>query len=542
MLYNVSADKFTSISQLFPHGVLFLAMLSCQIDSIADHIHIPFVHVTKHESSLNINPYSGAKISPNDVTCLEELIQEKPISPRKVNTNRQPKSRFPVRTREEDLFEDTHTMPHIVSINLLRTISAKHGIDPDRMLPFYPEMFSFSIRGDNVVLVGFSQTEYTPIVNIVSLERANSGDEPGCQVILYYGVGVDPVLSSYPTCKRLMLPTNEATLLDVCPLIAVDSIQAVKYLYSKQNAKFHVSRKLVILIGVALDECIEFIADQIPCQLLLVLTDTPSDQYFTGIPISFVRFLNENNSVRIEKVGKECSLPDPEDLSHQFKDETPPTISENKSADIATLTSNVSPNENHSSQRTIVTTILDKHQSEIAENIEFFSTVLSHTASGDNIVIREFSKEIITNFVTILYQDYCLDNPGGSYALFCLGSQISSLLSPSFKCPSSLWLEDNKSTSTQPSSARETYFLTIAKFNNICSTHLDCLVSRIWLVVFIGLSHKEIETCVPYIPLSNQYIFILNITHPQFDKFMSAPHINISHTRRKPLVTEWVMK
>ena len=542
ILYNISADRFTCISQLFPRGALFLAMLSCQIGSIADHIHIPFVHVTRHESRLNINPYSGAKISPNDVTCLEELTQEKSISPRKVNTSRQPKSRFPVRAREDNQFEDTHTMPHIVSINLLRTISAKHSINPDGMLPFYPEMFSFSIRGDNVVLVGFSQAEYTPIVNIVSLERANSGDEPGCQVIVYYGVGVDPVLCGYPTCKRLMLPNNEATLLDVCPLIAVDSIQAIKHLYATQNAKFHAFRKLVVLVGVTFDECIELMADQVPCQLLLVLTDTPSDQYFTGVPISFVRFLNENNSVRIEKVGRESSIPGREDLSPYFKDETPSSISTNISADIPTHSGNVSQQEYHSSQPSLVRTILDKYQTEIVENIEFFSTVLSHTASGDNIVIREFSKEIITNFVTILYQDYCLNNPGSCYSLFCLGSRISSLLSPSFKCPSSLWLEDNKSISTQPSAAKETYFLTIAKFNNICSTNLDCLVSRSWLVVFIGLSHKEIETCIPYIPLSNQYIFILDITHPQFDKFMSAPHVCLSQTRRKLVLSKWVHK
>ena len=542
VLYNISADRFTSISQLFPHGVLFLAMLSCQIGSIADQIHIPFVHVTKHESSLNINPYSGAKISPDDVTCLEELMQEKPISPQKVNTNRLPKSRFPVKPREEDQFEDTHTMPHIVSINLLRTISAKHGINPDGMLPFYPEMFSFSIRGDNIVLVGFSQSEYTHIVNIVSLERANSGNEPGCQVVLYYGVGVNPVLCDYPTCKRLMLPSNEATLLDVCPLIAVDSIQAIKHLYTKENAKFHAFRKLVVLIGVTFDECIELLADQIQCQLLLVLTDTPSDQYFAGVPITFVRFLNENNSVRIEKVGSECTVTERDDLSPHLKDETPSTISENLSADITTHTGSASQNENHSSQQTLVQAILDKHQAEIVENVEFFSTVFSHTANGDNIVIRDFSKEIITNFVNILYKDYCLSNPGNCSALFCLGSQIASLLSPSFKCPSSLWLEDNQSISIQPSATKETYFLTIAKFNNICSTSLDCLVSRTWLVVFVGLSHKEIETSIPYIPLSNQYIFILNITHPQFDKFMSAPHINISQTRRKPLITEWIHK
>ncbi|KAI6649311.1 hypothetical protein LOD99_11677 [Oopsacas minuta] len=549
VFYNISIGKFKDITQLFPQGLLFLAMLKCQIESIAGDIQIPFVNVAKHENNLNIEPFSGAKISPDDLSCLEELTREKTSLPQKFNTNQDfHKSRFHTTNREDHKFEDSRTMPRVVSINLLQTISAKHGINPKAILPFYPEVFSFSIRGDNILLIGFQQSEYSSIVNIVSLERVSNSTEPGCQVLVYYGSGEEADLCDYPNCKRL-LSGNENSILDICPLVSVDTIRDITRLYTKQNAKFYALKKLIVLVGVTLDECIEIISNQIPCQLIFILTDIPTDDHFNDLPVSFVRFLNHNNSVKIEKVGQDDSL-----LTDENTQESSPELVNESPSDIPDTIDNTSkpvrptqqtsmdnefPQQTTSLARAI---LVRNNETVVVDNMEFFTTALSHTIGGNNILIREFSKEIITSFVTILYQDYCVNIPGNDYVLFCLGSRISDLFLPSFKCPSSLWLQNDKNISVQPNFQKEAYFLTITRLLNMIHTELECLVNRTWLIVFIGLSHKEIESCIPYIPLSNQYLFILSIEHPQFKKFMSAPYVVIRKTRRKLVTTEWVHK
>ena len=552
VFYNTQPDRLRDMCILLPKGVLFLAMLVCQISSIADDIKTPFIHVTKQANSLKMHPYSGAEVTSGELYCLDKLLQSKNNQTTKANTNTNTvRHQNPAKTwqdREEDRHKDSHTMPNIVSANLLRTISAKHGIDPKGVLPFFTEVFSFSIRGDNIIMVGFSYTEFTSIANIVALERVNSDAEPGCQVLLYYDSSIEQSLVQYPNCKRL-LPANEDSILDVCPMVCVDSISDILRLYRKQSRKFLASRKLVVLIGVRLDECIELLSDQITCQFLFVLSESPSDAYLASLPISFVRFLNTGGSVRIEKIGRDDSQ------SYGTTEESSPDLTESQcnmhtgiSQDKSTKSADYSmpAPQMHSTpleeQETdpLLEEIIKRHEADTTQNPEFFRTILSHTLTGDNIVINMFSKELITQLIIILYSDYCVNVPKGAYTLFCLGSRISDLLLPTFRCPSSLWLQDQRPVISLPDSEREIHFLTISRLSSILNTEFGCLVARPWLIVFIGLSHEETQSCIPFIPLSNQYIFILSIDHPQFQKFMSAPYIIVSNTPRKPVVTEWV--
>ena len=546
IFFNTQPDRLRAMSDLLPEGVLFLAMLTCNITSVANDINTPFIHVGKQTTGLQIHAYSGAEVTPDELACLEKFSQIK-SSPNAHPTPAPVKQHTPTRTwqqRAEERHEDSHTMPNIVSVNLLQTISAKHGMDPKGVLHFYPEVFSFSIRGDHLIMIGFSSTEYTPIANIVALERVNAGAQPGCQVLLYYDASVKQSLTEHPNCTRL-IPANEDSILDVCPLVCVSSVTDIVRLYKTQHRHFVTSRKLVVLIGVRLDECVELLADQIMCQFMFVLSESPTDEYLENLPVTFVRFLNKSGSVRIEKVGRDESL-----STQGTTEESSPDLTEQmgesqtkstQSADYSITTPQMhsTPLEGQSTS-SLLEEILKRHQADTSENPEFFRTVLSHTFSGNNTVINEFLKEPITQLITMLYSDYCVNAPQGAYTLFCLGSRISDLLLPSFKCPSSLWLPDTKSILVCPDSEREIHFLTISRLSNILNTEFNCLVARPWLIVFIGLSHEETQNCIPFIPLSNQYMFILSIDHPQFQKFMSAPYVVVSKTRRKPVVTEWV--
>ena len=550
VFFNTQPDRFRGMSSFLPAGVLFLAMLTCRISSVADDIKTPFIHITKQATSLQLQPYLGAQVTPDELACLDKLSQIKSNPPITANTNTNNrafptiKNQIPARIwqqRDRERQEDSHTMPNIISANLLRTISAKHGIDPKGVLPFYSEVFSFSIRADNIIMVGFNYLEFTPIVNIVVLERVNSGAEPGCQVLLYYDSSVERSLGEHPNCKRL-LPSNEDSILDVCSLVCVNSITDIVRLYKRQNRHFVTSTKLVVLIGVKLDECIELLADQMMCQFLFVLSESPSDEYLDNLPTTFVRFLNKSGSVRIEKVGRDESV-----SVHGTTEESSPELAEQisedkstKSADYSIATPQMHSTPLEGQETSLVEEILKRHETETSQNVVFFRTVLSHTLSGDNVVIHEFTKECITQLVTMLYSDYCVNVPKGAYTLFCLGSRITELLMPSFRCPSSLWLPDNKPILSLPDSEREIHFLTISRLTSILNTEFSCLVARPWLIVLIGLSHDETQSCIPFIPLSNQYLFLLSIDHPQFQKFMSAPYIIVSKTRTNPVVTEWV--
>ena len=519
LFLNTQVEKFREISRLFPDGLLFLAMLKCRVETVEKEVKLPFIHVSRRESNLSVSAFQGATVSPGELSCIELVpknipdipIQSKPIL-------NQPQNHFP------DLEEtDRVVLPNIVSFQLLETIAAKHGINPQRILPFYQELFSFAIRGDNILLIGFAPKDFTPILNLIMLEKASSGTAPGCQVVLF-APHLESPLSEYPNCVQL-IPSNEENILNISSIVRVDSVSDVIRMYAEQTDKFRTFKKLVVLIGVSFDECVELIAERMHCQFLFVFSDFPSDEFFQDFPLVFVRFLNVNGSVRIESVGKEVAYETPDDFL--------PEVTENSGPSTQNDTDPTLP---------LILEIEERYQTETSLNPTFFHTVLTHVFNGDNIVITNFYQDIVTTLVTILYQEYSIGIPGGGHTLVCLGSKISELLLPTFKCLSNLWLADNVSVLSLPSKQEETFFLTIAKMLHILNNEFDFLVKQNWFIMLIGLSHQETQNCIPFIPLSNQYLFILSIEHPQFKKFMSAPYLIINSSKRKPLTTEWVHK